>query len=141
MRIPLGADMPPNSRSVALSSIDAFLTQCTRQGYLERHRAGGTKVGANKKRGRAITQGAGNGESEGETWEWKWGPRAMAEVGERDIAHFMAEFMVDSILMGEDDDEGGEANAANEARRKRLETMMKGIERASGGGLADLTAA
>ncbi|KAI0686462.1 MAGE family-domain-containing protein [Cytidiella melzeri] len=140
LRIPLSADVPLNSRSTAQSTIDAYLAQCARQGYLERHRVGQAKVGADKKRGRAPagTQRGAGGEDEGDTWEWKWGPRAMAEIGEADMARFVAEFMVDSSMMGEEDDDG-EARAVNEARRKKkLETMMKGVERASGGDLVDV---
>jgi melanoma-associated antigen len=64
----------------------------------------------------------------------------MAEVGEKDIARFVAEFMVDSPMIEDGNEE--ELDAADAAKRKKkLEIMMKGVERASGGELAGLTTA
>lgn len=66
--------------------------------------------------------------------EWKWGGRAHSEVGEKGIAQFVGEFMVGQMGGGEDadDDEGERRNGA--IREKRLEVMMKGIQRAAAGG-------
>ncbi|KAI0089714.1 MAGE family-domain-containing protein [Irpex rosettiformis] len=144
LRIPFTADLPLNTRSATPTTIDSFLTQCTRQGYLERRRVGEVKPGS-KKRGRGPpggTQrpGGGNDENEGDTWEWKWGMRAMAEVGEVGVARFVAEFMVDGSMVGagEEEEEEEDAEAGEERRRRKVETMMKGVERASGGELVEI---
>lgn len=139
LRLPLNGDVPLNNRTPNQMTVDAFLTQSIRQGYLDRLRIGDAKAGGNKKRGRGPTASQRNGgEEEGVTWEWKWGPRATAEVGEAGIAHFIAEFMVDSSLAGEDEDDGEARAVSVTARKKALETMMKGVERASGGKLLDI---
>ncbi|KAI0808911.1 hypothetical protein BC629DRAFT_1590026 [Irpex lacteus] len=138
LRIPLTASLPLTARSPTQLTIDAFLAQSTRQGYLERHRIGEAKP-ATKKRGRGAPGGTNNDE-EGETWEWRWGPRAMAEVGEKDLAGFVAEFMVGRALVGGDgdgDEEEEEQEVSEEKRRKDLEGMLRGVERASGGDLVD----
>ena len=142
LRLPLNADVPLNNLTPDQVTVDAFLTQCIRQGYLDRQRVGDAKAGANKKRGRgpASTQRGGDGgiDDEGIVWEWKWGPRAMAEVGEANIAKFIAEFMVDNSHMGGDDEDGEAQQLSATARNKALEIMMKGVERASGGNLSDI---
>lgn len=65
----------------------------------------------------------------------------MAEVGEKDLAGFVAEFMVGRALVGGDGDgdeeEEEEQEVSEEKRRKDLEGMLRGVERASGGDLVD----
>ncbi|KAI0321546.1 MAGE family-domain-containing protein [Amylostereum chailletii] len=120
--------------------IEAYLSQLVRQGFLDRTRLGG---GASGKRGRG-TQAQDDGE--GATFEWRWGPRAGAEVGEKAIARFVAEFMAErrgEVEESSDEDEEPRARKQRQRQRdedaqKRLDMMMRGIERASGGDLADV---
>ena len=138
LRIPLPSPLPLTASSTTQPTIDNFLTLCTRQGYLERHRIGDAKSTTSKKRSRG---GAGGGEEEGETYEWRWGPRAMAEVGEMGVARFVAEFMVDSSMVGGEDGEDGDGEGGEgereEKRKKKVDVMLRGVERACGGDLGD----
>lgn len=132
LRLTPAADAPFNARSTAQhTSVEHFLGTAIRQGYLDRQRVGDTGKGA-KKRGRAAagTQAA-NGEEA--VFEWRWGARAYAEVGEADVARFVAEFMVERTR-GEEE----EGVQESPETRKMREGMMKGIERAAGGSLAEL---
>jgi hypothetical protein len=125
--------------------LDTYLTQLIRQGFLDRQQVGGEgnkgKAGAKGKRAR-VSAAEDEG---GQTYEWRWGARAQSEVGERAVAEFVAEFMV-SEERQEDGDEEEEGNAAGKARANKrrvdaaskLEKMMKGIERAAGGQLAEI---
>ncbi|KAF9530740.1 MAGE family-domain-containing protein [Crepidotus variabilis] len=125
--------------TVRSMNLDTFLSHILRQGYLDRQQVGGDaalkgKKGAGTKRLRTQAEDI----EEGRSYEWRWGPRAHCEVGEENIAKFIAEFMVES----DDIDEGAAGAAA--ARRKREDTLKKmyaGIEKASGGKLAELKAA
>ncbi|KAI0064965.1 MAGE-domain-containing protein [Artomyces pyxidatus] len=127
-------------------TVDAYLSQLLRQGYLDRIRLGGANRGTQPgKRGRGVQSQADDGDT---TWEWRWGPRAASEVGEAGIARFVAEFMAER--MGGDqasDSEDDEADPAQrlkarkkraEEAQKRLAALMKGIERGAGGELADV---
>ena len=65
----------------------------------------------------------------------------MAEVGEMGVARFVAEFMVDSSMVGGEDGEdadgeGGEGER-EEKRKKKVDVMLRGVERACGGDLGD----
>lgn len=131
LRLPLSADMPSNARSTSHTTVEQFLNQCSRQGYLERHRIGDTKGAKKRVRMPAASQ-RNNNEEEMNMFEWRWGPRAMAEVGEVNIAKNVAQFMVETSQLGDDDEEMSEAS-----RLKFMEAMMKGIERAGGGNLVD----
>jgi len=116
-------------------SIDTYLSQLIRQGYLDRHRVG---ENVQKKRGRpSQTQGEDN-----VAVEWRWGTRAQSEVGELGVARFMAEFMVERMIENEDDeDEEGDERASRkkeEENRKKVEAMLKGIQRAANGTLSDV---
>ena len=84
-------------------------------------------------------------------WEWHWGPRAASEVGEQDVARFVADFMVETDQVMDDASNDGkqpsqnpsgdgeenedEAEARMQASRER---KVKAIERAAGGNLAEL---
>ncbi|GJE95223.1 MAGE domain-containing protein [Phanerochaete sordida] len=123
-------------------TLEQFLQACIRQGYLDLQRIGDAK-GAQKKRGRApaATQAA-NAADEGVVYEWRWGPRAQAEVGEEDIARFVADFMVERArreAAGGDEDEDDEDIEDTPEVRKMRERTLGGIERAAGGKLAQLS--
>ena len=116
-------------------STDTFLFHLQRQGYLERRSIGGDagKPGAGSKRLRATQAPRREGE-EGEgadgaggMFEWRWGPRAMVEVGERGIAEWVGEFMVE-----------GEPVANARAREARVAKMVEGVEKAAGGRLVQV---
>lgn len=89
----------------------------------------GEAKAASKKRGR-VHVGSQRGEEDGSVWEWRWGPRAMSEVGEADVARFVVEFMTETAAR--------EEYETDEELMKAKENMMKGIERASGGSLAEI---
>ena len=166
---------PPTQLALAAHSphrtltLDAYLLQLQRQGYLDRSRIGsagsGGANGTSQKRGRGrpggATQGSGGGEDNDVAWEWRWGPRAVAEIGEEAIAHFVAEFMAERASGGggagasgsgsggraagdgggdgevSDDEPGGRgARARREDAQRRLAALLKGVERAAGGDLA-----
>ncbi|CAE7133854.1 unnamed protein product [Rhizoctonia solani] len=108
---------------------------------------------------------AGDDDEDGATTEWKWGSRAHAELGEKAVAEFMVDFMVERAIKDaarqlrrnaqtqggdeeeDEDDEGvGRAQrderakdkAALEARAEKMrETMMRDVERSAGGHLSD----
>jgi hypothetical protein len=135
-------------------TVEAYLNQLIRQGYVDRQRAGETK-GAGAKRGRAPAATQRDGGEDSGTWEWRWGNRAESEVGEMDIAKFAAAFMVersaDDEMDEDEDEEGGEsrngkgkgkgkAKAKQKEGRveKKVAALMKAVERAAGGNLAEL---
>ncbi|KAI0942216.1 hypothetical protein AcW1_002900 [Taiwanofungus camphoratus] len=137
LRLPSGANVPQNGRSTNQSmTIDTYLTQLVRQGYLDRHHVGEAK-GAGGKRGRApAASQAPTADDGASSWEWRWGPRAMSEVGEKSIAQFVAEFMVERAMGQNDEDEDGERGARRreeDATKKKFESIMRGIERAAAG--------
>jgi hypothetical protein len=141
----------PSTGNVAFSTqsthrlvpVDQYLGTLIRQGYLDRQQVGDVaKKGKSKgaKRGRATQAD----EEAGTTYEWRWGTRAQSEVGEKGIAQFVAEFMVGDAGEDDDDDEEDDAAAGRGAKRRqndadaKLAKMLKGIERAAGGQLAEL---
>ncbi|GBE88892.1 Melanoma-associated antigen G1 [Sparassis crispa] len=140
LRLSGSAHVPLSSQSTHQAlTVDAYLTQLARQGYLDRNRVGEQK---GQKRGRvpAATQ-ATQGEDGANNWEWRWGARARAEVGEKAIARFVAEFMVAKTGGDETDGEGeGEEGRARAdvGEKKRFEIILRGIERAAGTALADV---
>ena len=172
LRLPTQLALPAHSPHRTLT-LDAYLLQLQRQGYLHRTRLGGAGSGgaggAAQKRGRGrpggpTQQGSGGGEDNDVAWEWRWGPRALAEIGEAAIAHFMAEFMAERAsgsggggggsgsggraTVGDgggdgeasDDEVGGRgARARREDAKRRLAALLKGVERAAGGELSGVT--
>lgn len=144
LRLPPSANLTFNSQSTHQQmTVDTFLTQLSRQGYIERHRIGDAnnkKAGAGGKRGRAPAATQVNVE-DGATFEWRWGNRAHSEVGEIGIAGFAAEFMVERMGAHEDEEEGargGGAKRREAARHALLDKMVKGIGRAAGGELSEI---
>jgi hypothetical protein len=131
--------------------VDTFLQHVVRQGYLDRVRLGDTKSTTGKRRGRvSATQGNANTEENPQAYEWRWGNRAHGEVGEQAVANFVGEFMVERTRLA-DVEEEEEEGAGGDRRRgkkkqkqkeggleKRLETVVKAIERAAGGNLTDV---
>ena len=129
--------------------IDTFLQHLVRQGYLDRARLGDTKSTTGKRRGRvSATQANGNAENP-QAYEWRWGNRAHGEVGEQAVASFIGEFMVERTRMAdveEEEEEGGGGHRRGKKKQKqkegglekRLETVVKAIERAAGGNLTDV---
>ena len=101
-------------------TVNAYLTQLVRLGYLDYSRIGDVKSGGKRSRVPHATQAGGE---EGSNVEWKWGPRAHCEVGEQGVARFVAEFMAERMA----DPEAGE-----ETQQKLLEAMLKGIKGATG---------
>lgn len=79
-------------------------------------------------------------EEEGATYEWRWGARAQAEVGERAIAEFIAEFMAERVIREAEKaaDEDGGQRMAEEEREKVRGAFMKDITRSAGGRLNDV---
>ena len=129
--------------------IDTFLQQLVRQGYLDRVRHG-DKSTTGKRRGRvSATQGNANTEDNPQAYEWRWGNRAYSEIGEQAVALFVGEFMVERTRMGDMEEEEEEGAGGSGARRrgkqkqkegdmeKRLEAVVKAIERAAGGNLME----
>lgn len=130
------SQIPRDSRSVYQSlTLEQFLTAAIRQGYLDRQRVGEAK-GAQKKRGRGPTATQGGNNDDSIVFEWRWGPRAMAEVGEQDIARFVTEFMVERTRGDADVEDDDEDNVQEDPETKKMkEGVMRGIERAAGGNL------
>jgi melanoma-associated antigen len=152
LRLDSGTNIPYSTHATQQSqTVDAFLSQCQRQGYVERSRMGDAQGGTNKagggKRGRAAA--AKQGGAEDAQYEWRWGPRASAEIGELGIARFVADFMVERKQhdgrVTEDEDEDDDPRARREREKKRqaeakskLSKVMTSIERSAGGALSDV---
>ncbi|KAI0660108.1 MAGE family-domain-containing protein [Cubamyces menziesii] len=142
LQLPVNASIPLSSQSTNQNlTLDAYLSQLTRQGYLEKVRLGNAR-GA-PKRARASqhgTQAAAGAHDDSvlAAYEWRWGPRAAAEVGERAVAQFVAEFM--AVRPGENDgDEDAVSAPDDEATQKRVQLVFRGVERAAAGApLADI---
>ncbi|KAF7416115.1 hypothetical protein PC9H_002375 [Pleurotus ostreatus] len=115
-------------------TVDAYLSQLIRQGYIDRRKVGESKKGKGKsKRGRVAQD-----DDSGVTYEWCWGNRAQSEVGEKGIAQFIAKFMAGE---DEDDEEDEDAPRARHRQPKgpsKFDRMVTGIERAAGGDLNDV---
>ncbi|KAF8119834.1 MAGE-domain-containing protein [Boletus edulis] len=131
--IPPGGTIPSNAQSTHRSMpVDTFLQQLVRQGYIDRVRLGDTKSTTGKRRGRHANGGGESG----------------SEVGEQAIAWFVGEFMVERTRTADAEEEEeelywwpqtGEAKAKEGgSMEKRLETVVKAIERAAGGNLTDV---
>ena len=128
--------------------IDTFLQHLVRQGYLDHVPLRNTKAKTNKRRGRvSATQGSRDAEENPRAYEWRWGNRAHGEVGEQAVARFVGEFMVERMGMADVEEEVGGSGEGHRRRKqkqkesgleKQLETMVKAIERAAGGNLADI---
>ncbi|KZT64689.1 MAGE-domain-containing protein [Daedalea quercina L-15889] len=135
LRLGSGAQMPLSARATAPLTIDQLLSSLVRQGYLDRQRVGEPGKGKGKRGRGGASQANGNATGE-EQWEWRWGPRAFAEVGERAIGRFVAEFMVDmevKATAGESDEDQEEGAGRGEEWRKRVERVYNGVERAAAG--------
>lgn len=100
--------------------VNVYLSQLTRQGYLDYSRIGDAKSGGKRSRFPNASQ---TGAEESHNGEWRWGPRAHGEMGEQGIARFVAEFMAERTA----DPETGE-----EGQQKLLEAMLKGVKSATG---------
>ncbi|KAF9552820.1 MAGE-domain-containing protein [Agrocybe pediades] len=117
--------------------LNEFLGNLLKLGYLDRQQIGGdakkgkkTGTGVKRVRNQADEQEAGI------TYEWRWGPRSFCEVGEENIAQFIAEFMVQN---DNDEQEEGAGGARDRNRQQeRLKKMYTGVEKAAGGKLAEL---
>lgn len=132
LRLTPGAHIPLTAKSTHSLNLDAFLMQLSRQGYLDRQKIGAKKSGGGKRgRGSAATQDDG-----ANLWEWKWGPRAHAEVGEVNIATFLAEFMVQKPGEAEDDEDEGDDGAAD--MQKKFDAVYNAIGRAAGDALTEI---
>ncbi|KAG6331955.1 hypothetical protein ID866_7133 [Astraeus odoratus] len=127
--------------------IDTYLGQLIRQGYIDRVRLGDNKV-AGGKRGRVLAATQVSAE-DNQAYEWRWGNRAHSEIGERAVADFVAEFMVECSRQAEDGDDDeqepigrgrgrGQGRDSEDAEDVRLESTQKAIERAAGGNLSDI---
>jgi melanoma-associated antigen len=141
--LPLTGTLTFNARSTHKTmTVEQYLGMLMRQGYLDQQQTGEAAKKGKGKRGRV----AANDDDSGATYEWRWGPRAQSEVGEKGIAQFVAEFMVGDAGDDEDEEEEEEAGrrgrarggARKESAQDKLEKMLKGVERAAGGQLADL---
>lgn len=116
------------------TSLNEYLTLLIKHYYLEQRQAGGDagtkkgkRAGGGVKRVRTGEDGA-----EDKVYEWTWGPRAHSEVGEKAVARFVAEFMVETEFADPE-------NAPDQDRQLEIvEKMYGGIEKASGGTLADV---
>lgn len=101
-------------------TVNAYLTQLARQGYLDYSKVGDAKSSGKRSRVPSTSQVRGE---EGSNGEWRWGPRAHGEVGEQGVARFVAEFMAERVV---------DPGAGEEAREKLLEAMLKGIKGVTG---------
>lgn len=101
-------------------TVNAYLNQLVKQGYLDYSRIGDVKSGGKRSRLPNATQAGGE---EASNVEWRWGPRAHGEVGEQGVARFVTEFMAERVA----DPEAGE-----ETQQKLLEAMLKGIKGVTG---------
>ncbi|KAH8827382.1 MAGE-domain-containing protein [Flagelloscypha sp. PMI_526] len=113
-------------------STPKFLESLIKGGWIERHVLGGakTKKGApGAKRTLPTGEDAVNGN---ERYEWRWGPRAHSEIGEKESAQWIANFMVTSQMTGELTEQ--QQKAAGEKVKK----VYAGIEKVAGGGLRDV---
>ncbi|KAI0295323.1 MAGE family-domain-containing protein, partial [Multifurca ochricompacta] len=138
LRPPTQLALPTHTPHRTLT-LDAYLLQLQRQGYLDRSRLGATSGGG------GAAQGGGGGEENDVAWEWRWGPRAAAEIGEAAVAQFVAEFMAERASRagngeGSDEDVGRrKTKAYREDARKRLAALLRSVERAAGGELAGVS--
>ena len=125
-------------------SLDTYLTQLIRQGYLDRIRLGDNKVAGGKRdRAAAATQVSAE---DNHAYEWRWGNRSHSEISEQGVANFVAEFMVERSRGGrvDDDEQEAEGHGRGKGRNREdgaerlLATMQKSVERAAGGNLSHI---
>ena len=134
--------MSANS-STKTATLDQYLTDLVRQGYLEREEIGDPKKGT-KKGGGVKRVRSNKDDDSGTQYQWRWGNRAFSEVSEQDIATFIAEIMVGDTQgqEAEDDDDDPASNRRRQKQRaegqKKVDKMKAGIEKAAGGNLAPL---
>ncbi|KAF8752961.1 mage protein [Rhizoctonia solani] len=93
-------DVRPISNHRRRMKFPEFLAHLTKLGYLERARATLAMAGTQqpKKRGRQSQAAAVDDDDDGSAIEWKWGSRAHAEMGEKAVAEFMVDFMVERAI-------------------------------------------
>ncbi|KAF9233264.1 MAGE-domain-containing protein [Melanogaster broomeanus] len=139
LRIPSTGTVPMNAQSTHKAlSIDLFLGQLMRQGYIDRVRTGDNKAAGGKRgRGPAATQVNAD---DNQAYEWRWGTRAHSEIGEQGVGSFVAEFMVERTRQddGDGDEDDEENGGPARGRGRGWQSVLKGIERAAGGNLADI---
>ncbi|KAL4071873.1 MAGE-domain-containing protein [Scleroderma citrinum] len=138
------SNTPMNAQSTHRAmSIDTYLGQLIRQGYLDRVRLGENKA-AGGKRGRAPAATQVSAEDD-QAYEWRWGNRSHAEISEEGITSFVAEFMVEhsrDARLDEEEEQGAETHGRGRGRdreddaERKLINMQKAIERAAGGNLS-----
>ncbi|KAI0696984.1 MAGE-domain-containing protein [Cerioporus squamosus] len=134
LQLPPSAPIPLSSQATNQSvTIDAYLAQLMRQGYIEKLHVGSTGKGAGAKRARA-TQATQADDAHLQAFEWRWGPRALGEIGEPGIARFVAEFMAGQPGQEDDEDEDAVGASQDEHTQKRVEVIFDGIRRAAAGG-------
>ncbi|OCH91978.1 MAGE-domain-containing protein [Obba rivulosa] len=136
LRLAPSSTVPLTTQSTKRTfSTDDLLKELARQGFLDRQRVGEPARGG--KRGRPS--GTQAPDEQAAAFEWRWGPRAHSEVGEKAVAQFVAEFMVERPAAEEDEGERRPQREDDPATKKQMELMMRGIERgASGAALADI---
>ncbi|RPD58316.1 MAGE-domain-containing protein [Lentinus tigrinus ALCF2SS1-7] len=133
LQLPSSAPIPLSSQASNPSvTIDAYLAQLTRQGYIEKLRVGSSGKGAGAKRARATQATQAADDAHLQAYEWRWGPRALGEIGEPGIARFIAEFMAGHPGQDEDEDEDAVGAAQDEQTQKRVQVIFNGIVRATG---------
>ncbi|KAJ7583842.1 MAGE family-domain-containing protein [Mycena floridula] len=113
-------------------TMDAYLTNLVKQGYLDRQQIGETK----KPKGGAKRVRAEADDESGIQYEWRWGNRAEGEISEKALAEFVAELMVGNARE-EDDEEVARRPRGQQRGGARKEKMLGGIAKAAGGSLAD----
>jgi len=119
-------------------NLDAYLSKLLQQNYIDRQQVGGDAAGKKAKKGGGVKRLRTQAEDleEGRTYEWRWGTRAFCEVGEEDIAKFVAEFMV--VSDGDGDEEGAGSAATRKKQQALAEKMYAGVQKAAGGKLNEL---
>ncbi|KAF8876784.1 MAGE family-domain-containing protein [Gymnopilus junonius] len=127
-----------SSSTLRALSLDTFLSNLLKQGYLDRQQVGGDTGKKGKKSGGGAKRLRTQAEDQeaGKIFEWRWGSRAFSEVGEQNIANFVAEFMV--VTDGEGEEDGAAATRSRARQQELMKKMYTGIEKAAGGGLTDL---
>lgn len=139
LRLTPTSSIPLNHQAAKRAlSTDDYLKELARQGYLDRHRVGEPARAGGKRGRQSMAQADQDGQAN--AYEWRWGPRAHSEVGEKAIAQFVAEFMVERPAAEDDDEERRPRRKDDDpARKKQMELMLRGIERgASGAALSDI---
>ncbi len=135
LQLPPSAPIPLSSQASNQSvTIDAYLAQLMRQGYIEKLHAGSSGKGGGAKRARATQATQAADDAHLQAFEWRWGPRALGEIGEPGIARFVSEFMAGQPGQEDDEDEDAVRASQDEHTQKRVEVIFNGIQRAAAGG-------